>query len=238
MVITSVVRAIELWISVLPFTVIGILLASIAVEFRIFDRLFPLMKPVLSRAHFTPHSGIAFMTAFGSPITAVGMISEFYNEGKINKKETLLATVSTWFPQTIYETFVYISPTIIPVLGVVGIAYLSLFVLNGAIVAVLMFMAGRALLTRNDCEFVAESDGKKVVIGTALKRSVKSSASLLKRIVLVALPLSIIAFVLIDLGAFDVLSRYLGWMPLPPEALAIIPLGVANPMAASSQLQI
>ncbi|WP_269851382.1 nucleoside recognition domain-containing protein [Methanosarcina horonobensis] len=109
MVIDSVIRAVELWISVFPFTVVGILLASIAVELGIFDRLFPVMKPILHEAHFTPHSGIAFMTAFGSPIAAVAMISEFYGEGKINQKETLLATVATWFPQTIYESFVYIS---------------------------------------------------------------------------------------------------------------------------------
>lgn len=40
MVIASVVRAVELWISIFPFTVIGILLASIVVEFGLFDRLF------------------------------------------------------------------------------------------------------------------------------------------------------------------------------------------------------
>jgi hypothetical protein len=123
MVIASVVRAVELWISVFPFTVAGILMASTAVEFGIFDRLFPLMKPILHRAHFTPHSGIALMTAFGSPITyspitTIAMISKFYGEGKIDQKEaigqkeTLLTTVATWFLQTIYESLVYISPTI------------------------------------------------------------------------------------------------------------------------------
>lgn len=235
MVIDSVIRAVELWISVFPFTVVGILLASIAVELGIFDRLFPVMKPILHEAHFTPHSGIAFMTAFGSPIAAVAMISEFYGEGKINQKETLLATVATWFPQTIYESFVYISPTIIPVLGIVGIAYLSLFVLNGTIVALLVFIAGRALLTRKnctDCEFASETEDRKLVIKTALKRSVLNSVKLLKRVVLFAFPVSILVFVLIDLGAFDILSQYLGWMPLPPEALAVVPLVVANPTAA------
>lgn len=67
------------------------------------------MKPILYRAYFTPHSEVEFMTAFGSPITTVAMSSKFYGEGKIDQKETLLATVATWFPQTIYESFVYIS---------------------------------------------------------------------------------------------------------------------------------
>jgi len=142
--------------------------------------------------------------------------------------------VVIWFPQTIYETFAYIAPTIVPVLGMLGIAYLALFVLNGMVVAVLMVIAGRVLLARNDCEFVADSGSEKVVTRTALKRRVNSSLHLLKRIVLIALPVSIIAFVLIDLGVFDALPRYLGWMPLPPEALAVIPLELANPMAAVS----
>ena len=86
----------------------------------------------------------------------------------------------------------------------------------------LMFIAGRVLLARKDCEIVAESESQKVVIRTALKRSVNSSLNLLKRIVLIALPVSIIAFVLIDLGVFDVL----------PEALAVIPLELANPTVA------
>lgn len=49
------VRAVEFWISVFPFTVIGMLLASIVIEFGIFDRLFQIMKPILNKAHFTPH---------------------------------------------------------------------------------------------------------------------------------------------------------------------------------------
>ncbi|MCC4767536.1 hypothetical protein FXW07_13215 [Methanosarcina sp. DH1] len=106
------VRAVELWIYVFPFTVAGILMASTTVDFGIFGRLFPVMKPILHRAHFTSHSGIALMTSLGSPITAVAMISEFYGEGKIDQKETLLATVAIWFRQTIYESLVYISPTI------------------------------------------------------------------------------------------------------------------------------
>lgn len=229
MIINSIIRALELWIFVLPFTVIGIVLASIAVEFRIFNRMFPLLKPMMQRAHFSPGSGLAFITAFGSPIAAVAMISELYAEKKIDKKEALLVTISTWFPQTIYETIAYMFP-LIPLLGMVGIVYILLFILNGLIVAILMFIIGRASLTEKNYEFVM--DDEKIAIKTALKRSVKSSMSLLKRISIMGLPISIIAFVLIDTGIFDTLPQYLSWMLLPPDALAIIPLHLANPMAA------
>jgi len=258
MVIASVVRAVELWISVFPFTVAGILMASTAVEFGIFGRLFSVMKPILHRAHFTSHSGIALMTALGSPITAVAMISEFYGEGndregkidgerQIDQKETSLTAVATWFPQTVCEILVYISSIIIFFLGIVGIAYLSLFVLNGTIIALLTFIAGitflvrKECLSRKDCElvsenksqkFVSENKSQKIVFKAALKQSVLNSVNLLKRVLLFAFPVSIFVFVLIDPRIFDTVSQNLEWILLPPEAMATIPLVVASPAAA------
>ena len=75
----------------------------------------------------------------------------------------------------------------------------------------LMVIAGSVLLTRKDYEFVAEGGGGKVVIGTALKRSANSSLLLLKRIVAIALPVSIMAFVLIDLGGIRCPAR-VSWL--------------------------
>jgi hypothetical protein len=229
MIIYSIIRALELWIIALPFTIVGILLASIAIEYRIFNRLSPLLKPILQRAHFSSGSGLAFITAFGSPIAATAMVAELYTEKKIDQNEVLLATVATWFPQTIYETVAHLSP-IIPLLGIVGIIYICLFVSNGIIVAILMFIIGGKLLTEKNYEFV--NNNEKIIFKTAIKNSAKSSISLLKRLMIIGLPISIVAITLIDLGIFDALPIYLGWLPLPPEALAIIPLQIANSMAA------
>jgi len=229
MIIDSIIRALELWIIALPFTIVGISLASIAIEYRIFNRLSPLLKPILQRAHFSSGSGLAFITAFGSPIASAAMVAELYTKKKIDQNEALLATVATWFPQTIYETVAHMSP-IIPLLGIVGITYICLFVSNGIIVAILMFIIGRILLTEKNYEFV--NNNEKIIFKTAIKNSAKSSISLLKRLMIIGLPVSIVAIILIDLGIFDALPIYLGWLPLPPEALAIIPLQIANSMAA------
>ncbi|MCG7849789.1 MAG: hypothetical protein MIO93_11520, partial [ANME-2 cluster archaeon] len=175
MIIDSIIRALELWIIALPFTIVGILLASIAIEYRIFNRLSPLLKPILQRAHFSSGSGLAFITAFGSPIAATSMVAELYTEKKIDQKEALLATVATWFPQTIYETVAHLSP-IIPLLGIVGIIYICLFVSNGIIVAILMFIIGGKLLTEKNYEFV--NNYEKIIFKTAIKNSAKSSISL------------------------------------------------------------
>lgn len=229
MIIDSIIRALQLWIIALPFTIVGISLASIAIEYRIFNRLSPILKPILQRAHFSSGSGIAFITAFGSPIAAAAMLAELYTEKKIDQKEVLLATVATWFPQTIYESIAHMSP-IIPLLGIVGIAYIFLFVSNGLIVAILMFIIGGIFLTEKNYEFV--NNNEKIVFKTAIKKSTKSSISLLRRVMIIGLPISIVAIIIIDMGIFDTLTIYLSWLHLPPEALAIIPLQIANSMAA------
>lgn len=230
MITDSIIRALELFASVLPFTVAGIVLASLAIELKIFNRLFPVVKPIMRLAHFSPESGLAFMIAFGSPIAAVAMIGEFYSEKKVDRREALIATIATWFPHSIFDGFVYIAPVIIPLLGVLGITYVLLFVFNGVIVTMLMLIIGRVLLTEKKHEFVMDND--KVPLKTALKASIKSSTRLLKQFIVIALPVSIIAFILIDMGIFDGLPQQLDWIPLPPESLTIIPLQIANPMAS------
>ncbi len=227
--ISSIIRAIELWMVALPFTIVCIFLASIAIECKIFNRLSPIMIPILQKAHFSSGSGAAFITAFGSPVTAAAMIAGLYTEKKIDQKEALLATVATWFPQTVYEVIVYTSP-LIPLLGIVGIVYICLFLLNGMIVSVLMFTLGRILLTEKNYEFL--KDNEKIIFKTALKKSTKNSINLLRRLMTIGLPVSIIAIVLIDMGSFEKLDVYLYWLPLPSEALATIPLQIANSMAA------
>jgi len=172
------------------------------------------------------------MTAFGSPIAAVATALGFYGEGKIDQKKTLLATVATWFPQTRFESFVYIFPTIIPILGIVSLAYLSLFILNITIVALLVLIASRVILAQKDCEFAYENKRKNIVLKTALKRCSLNLVNLLKRVVFFAFSVSVLVFAFIDLGLFDTISGHLDWMLLPSEALAIVPLVASNPMAA------
>jgi len=230
MIIGSVIRALELWAFILPFMVGGLVLAGLAIELKMFDRLLPVVKPMMRLAHFSPGSGLAFLVAFGSPIAAEAMIAEFHADKKIEERETVIASIATWFPLSIHESLVWFSPILIPMLGIIGIIYILLFVLSGMIVTIVMIFFGRILLTENNDDFIR--DNKKVPFKTALKGSIKNSVSILKRIFTIAFPVSIAAFIVMDMGVFDVLPRYLGWIPLlPPESLGIIAVHFANEMA-------
>ncbi len=193
-------------------------MAGLAVELKIFDRLLPLAKPVTRLAHFSPGSELAFLVAFGSPIAAEAMIAEFYDEKKIDKREALIAAIATWFPLSINTSIIYFLPVLVPMLGLAGVIYILLFVLSGMLMTIFMLFAGKILLTDNSGEFIL--DNRKTPFKTAFKKSIKSSMGILKRILLIALPASVIAFILVDAGVFGALPEYLDWIPLlPPESL-------------------
>ena len=211
------------------------MLAGLAVELRIFDRLLPLVKPVMRLAHFSPGSGLAFLVAFGSPIAAEAMIAGFYNEKKIDQREALIAAIATWFPLSINTSLIYFLPVLVPMLGIAGVVYILLFVLSGMLMTIFMLFAGNILLADNSGEFIL--DNRKISFKTALKKSIMSSMGILKRILLIALPASIIAFILMDAGAFGALPRYLDWIPLlPPESLGAIAVQFANEMAGYAMI--
>ena len=130
MILSSVVRALELWAFMLPFMVWGLVLAGLAVELKIFNRLLPLVKSMMRLAHFSPGSGLAFLVAFGSPIAAEAMIAGFYDEKKIDQREALIAAIATWFPLSINTSLIYFLPVLVPMLGIAGVVYILLFVLS------------------------------------------------------------------------------------------------------------
>ncbi|AGK60931.1 Uncharacterized protein conserved in archaea [Archaeoglobus sulfaticallidus PM70-1] len=213
----------------MPYVVAGIVMANIAIELGIFYRVLPVLKPFIKLSKLSSGSCIAIATAFGSPQAAISMIAEIYRNRKISRTEAYITSIATWFPQTVYESIAYIAPAIIPLLGPLGITYICLFILNGAIVAGIALLAGRLLLKDNDeVEISIPSRNIREAIYNGFKRSKRT----LKRYVAIALPITIVAFVLLDVGLinFDLP------LPLPPEALAIIPLRIANPLAAYAAL--
>lgn len=120
-------RVVVIWARALPYAVFGVLAANLALEVGLFQRLYPLFAPLLRRVGFSMDVGPVFLVAFGSPQAAVAMLAGLRQEGRISRRETLLAAVGTWFPQTVYESVVYLAPAAIPFLGTVGLAYIGFF---------------------------------------------------------------------------------------------------------------
>lgn len=221
----AIIRAILVWMSVLPYAVLGIVIANIAIEMGIVYRLLPVLKPIIRLSKLSPGSCIALITAFGSPQAAIAMIAELYKNREINRTEAYIASIATWFPQTIYESVAFIAPVAIPLLGTIGVIYLGLFIVNGIVVACIAILAGRILL---DNGYSRNFEIPSKDLRSAIFSGFKKSKPTLKRYVVVALPFTVAAFILIDIGIINFDFP----LPLPSEALAIIPLRVASPLAA------
>lgn len=229
-------RAVELWARALPYSILGIFLANLALELGLFHRFFPLIRPYLRWAGFSGECGVAFLVAFGSPPTAAAMIAGFFQQGKISPRETLLAAVGTWFPQTVYESIVHLAPVAIPFLGAVGLAYIGFFLANGFLVSGVVFIAAAFLLAKNAAEAPPAGQREKPAWREALRRCLRQTVFVLKRMVLFALPVSIAALVFVNSGILKNLpDSFMGFV-LPPEALAAIPVCLANPMAAYAMI--
>lgn len=229
-------RAVELWARALPYTLLGILLANLALELGLFHRFFPLLRPFLRRAGFSGECGMAFLVAFGSPPTAAAMLAGFFQEGKIGPRETLLAAVGTWFPQTVYESIVHLAPVVIPFLGAVGLAYIGFFLANGFLVSGVVFIAAAFLLPKIAAESSPAGGREKPAWREVLQRCLEQTFFVLKRMVLLALPISIAAMVFVNSRALKNLPDSFMGFALPPEALTAIPVCLANPMAAYAML--
>lgn len=229
-------RAAELWALALPYTILGVLLANLALGLGLFQHIFPLFRPVLRRAGFNGESGVAFLVAFGSPPTATAMLVGFFQEGKIGPRETLLAAVGTWFPQTVYESIVYLAPVAVPFLGTVGLAYIGLFLVNGLLVSGVIFVAAAFLLSDNGTEPAPVAAGESKPWRDVLIRCLERTYFVLKRMVLLALPISMVALLLVNSGVFNGLTDSLGGLVLPSEAITAIPVCLANPVAAYAML--
>ncbi|MBE0466147.1 MAG: hypothetical protein IBX71_02840, partial [Candidatus Desulforudis sp.] len=192
---------------------------------------------LLRRVRFSGDAGVAFLVAFGSPPTAVAMLAGLHREGKISRRETLLTGVAIWFPQTVYESIVYLAPTAIPFLGIAGLMYIALFLANGLLVSGVAFVAGVFLLRAVDnAPAPLPGAGRERPWPEVFRECLKRTVWVVKRMVLLALPVSIAALLLIDTAWFQDLMESFPGLGLPPEALAAIPVCFANPVAAYAML--
>ncbi|MEW6727426.1 MAG: nucleoside recognition domain-containing protein [Bacillota bacterium] len=230
-------RAVEVWARALPYTVLGVLLANLALGLGFFQRLHPLFTPLLRRIGFTSDAGIALLVAFGSPPTAVAMLAGLYQEGRISRRETLLTAIGTWFPQTVYESVVYLAPVAIPFLGSVGLAYTAFFLANGLLVSGVAFIAAAFLLRPGSADSApVPATNRERPLRDVFGHCIKRTVYVLRRMVLLALPVSIAAMLLVNAGWFKEMLGSLDNVPLPPAALTAIPVCLANPVAAYAML--
>jgi len=86
--------------SVIPATIIGIVLMELLIELGWIQKLGFVTAPFMHFGHLREEVGVSFLASFGSPTAGNSMIADLNKKGLIDRKETLIASLVTSFPAT------------------------------------------------------------------------------------------------------------------------------------------
>lgn len=235
MISDAVLSALNYLVIVVPFVVVGIVLAELIIALEYVSKIAWITKPITRFGHLRKECGIAFLTAFASPAAANSMLMEFHTKKLIERNELIIASIVNSFPVIIMVYFRYILPALIPLLAVTGMIYFGVIMSIGFIQTFLVLTVGGIILPRKDDDGEIEK-GKQPPLGEAFKASIKNSKKMIKRVLILFIPITLIIFILIDVGVFEVLADNLSgiasYFPVPVEGLPIIAIQFANEIAA------
>jgi len=226
--------ALELLAETLPFMILGVILAELIIALSIVDKLAFLAIPIAGFAHLRSECGVSFMTAFLSATSANAMLADYYNKKLLGKTELFIASLMNSFPVIVMH-WRYLLPTLIPLLGAVGIIYFGILMLIGLIKTFIIMLAGKLLLPKRFCT-VDTKIREMLPLRDALKSSIQGSKGTIKRIVSTTVPMMFLTAFLIKAGTFDILANYLSnasiHLPIPASGVGIIAAQSANGVAA------
>lgn len=198
-------------LSVIPATVVGIVLMELLIELGWVQKLGSLTAPFMRFGHLREEVGVSFLVSFGSPTAGNSMVAGLNKKGLIGDTETLIASLVTSFP----ATFIFVrdlTPVLIILLGTTGLIYLGIVVGVGFFRTAIMLVLGRFLLSPKKTAIV-DWHAEKKKFGTALRDALRTSWAPLRSIIPTMVIAAVIVFQLIDVGFFDMISVYLKGLP-------------------------
>ncbi len=223
---------------IIPIMVAAIILINIIQARQWTNKIAWLAKPFIRLGRLHDECGISFITAIGSPSAANSMLMNLYTHKTIEKKEMYIAVLSNTFPAILMH-WRSMLPTLIPILGSTGLLYFCLLLCEGLSRTLVVLLTGRMLLknvTHSDNLLQQEEENNNIRGWDLLKHSFNTSKRLIKRILFITIPVSLLVYVLVAFGVFDLLAGYLQgitrFFPVPPEGLSIIAANFGQSIAA------
>ncbi|VVB88290.1 Uncharacterised protein [uncultured archaeon] len=230
----ALISAFGYLISIIPATIIGIVLMELLMEMGWVQKLGFVTAPFMRFGHLREEVGVGFLVSFGSPTAGNSMVAELNKKGLMNNRETLIASLVTSFP----ATFIFVrdlTPVLVILLGTTGLIYLGIIIGVGLLRTAITLAFGRFLLPPKKVEII-EQELKRKKFADALQSALRSSRAPLQGIIPTMVFAAIIVFQLIDIGFFDMVSAYLKDLPvlrsLPPPALPVVAAWFASNIGA------
>jgi hypothetical protein len=229
----------------LPPIVLGLVLAELIVVLNAAEKIAFIARPITRFSHLSDAAGASFMMAFFSAASANSMLAGYYNDRIIEKRELFVASLVNSFPATTMH-WRSLLPVLIPLLGFTGLVYFSLLMLVGLLKTGLVMVVGRLLLdSKTDGssfssaveDLRAEKDSpNRPPLKEALKIGARAARPKVARVAKMTTVMMFLVSVLIEIGAFDLLSLHLSgirsYLPLPAAGLSIIAAQFAGYVAA------
>jgi hypothetical protein len=192
----ALLSAFDYLISVIPPTVIGIVLMELLIELGLIQKLSKLTSPFMCFAHLREEVGISFLVSFGSPTAGNSMVAELNNKGLIDQRETIISSLINSFPST-FVIMRSMIPVLVILLGTIGLIYLGIVAAVGFLRTVITLVIGHFLLPPKKPAMLMH-EGRKKQLKRAFMDALSASLAPLKRIIPTIVIASVIAFLLID----------------------------------------
>ncbi|MDR1155423.1 MAG: hypothetical protein LBL04_12005 [Bacteroidales bacterium] len=209
----------------IPSIFLGIVLVNILENMGWTKRIGWIANPFTRLGRLKEASGISFIVSFGSPSSGNAMLMQLFRENKIDRKEMYVASLANTFPAALMH-WRSMLPVLIPLLGVTGILYFATFVLIGFIKTIAVLIVGRVILKGNtELLHVENKPPVKLKPVELLQKSVRQGWPLMRRVIFITVPVTVLIFWLVDIGVFDRITLHIQsvtrFFPIPVEGLSI-----------------
>ncbi|MFZ5765224.1 MAG: hypothetical protein ACOY4H_06460 [Thermodesulfobacteriota bacterium] len=200
------------------------------------ERLATLARPLIRYGRFSAVTGASFSLAFFSGVSANTMLAEAYDQGRMGKRELVLANLLNSLPR-----FFLHLPTVFfltaPLIKGAAVAYVAITFSAALLLTLAVVLAGRFFLGGGcGAEAAPAAASSRTTARQALEKSVKRFRKRIRHILLFMVPVYVLFFFFGRFGVFARLeemaarSWLLDW--LNPKSVGIVILHVTAEFSA------
>lgn len=217
------------------FVALGLIVANLIESLKWTNHLAALARPLIRAGNLSATTGASFSMAFVSGVSANAMLAEALDEGRLEKKELILANLFNSIPRY----FLHL-PTVffltVPLIHGAAILYVTITFLAALLQTLTVVVVSRIMLPKPQHLELPKQQSKRETLKSAFEKSVKRLKKRMKKLITFMVPVYVLFFILGRLGIFDRLEEifaqawFLNW--LHPQSLGIVILHVSAEFSA------
>jgi len=230
------IQTINYIITTIPVFILSIFIMSLLTFSGYIYKVSWIARPLMRFGHLHESLGITFMTAFGSPSAASAMLRSLHENGLISRNEVIIAVLSNAFPVIIMEARTML-PVMISFLGRTGLAIFGIMITARFVQTMIALAIGRTIFPSSSASIDNSLLTDERFTGILLvKKCLSETLSLMKRIIKITIPVTILIYTLVEAGFFNYVAQKIQFLALlfkiPVEGLSIVAAYFGNYVAA------